>query len=353
MLQKGVLDGLIFFQDKNERYSYEYHMLEGAEIEQESKRNVYNKKNEKFDPYKTCGANSCHDYYDGHSVSSTLSTDEKDENDDEILQKYLGDTIWEDQDDFVKNDETVDPCFLFQRAEPNHDLLKREKDFTNSNSIKRTSTSISHTAPSFLQPKKRRKKQGGMKFHLASTLNFPYKEGLSSRSSSVKEGIWQDQGDQAEMFEKHFNSAWQCQFMIDFYGIGGNCHSYHNGDSTNRWNLKREENHFEMSKKENNAILFNRDLSKDTTLNSNMVSPAFADDKCVLVHSCRETKQRDKNLNDGIYCYTEEDLKSATVKLLEAMDLTDDSRTKVFRIEESMNINRTKYLRDFRTRMMK
>lgn len=349
MLQKGVLDGLIFFQDKKERYSYEYHMLEGAEIEQESKRNVYNKKNEKFDPYKTCGANSCHDYYDGHSVSSTLSTDEKDENDDELLQKYLGDTIWEDQDDFVKNDETVDPC-LFQRAEPNHDLLLREKDFTNSNSIKRTSTSISHTASSFLQPKKRRKKQGGKKFHLASTLNFPYKEGLSlSSRSSVKEGIWQDQGDQAEMLEKHFNSAWQCQFMIDFYDIGGTCHSYHNGD-TNRWNLKREENHFEMSKKENNAILFNRDLSKDTTLNSNMVSPAF-DDKGVLVHSCRETKQRDKNLNDGIYCYTEKDLKSATVKLLEAMDLTDDSRTKVFRIEESMNINRTKYLRDIR--MMK
>lgn len=343
MLQKGVLDDLIFFQeDKNERYNYEYHMLEGgAEIEQEeSKKNVYDKKNEKFDLtyHKTCGArNSCHNYGGGHSVSSTPSTDEKDANDVELLQKYLGDTIWEDQDDFVKNDETVDPCCLFQRAEPNHDLLLREKDFTNSNSIKRTSTSISHTAPSSLQPKKR-KKEGGMRFHLASTLNFPYKEGLSSRSS-VKEGIWQDQGDQAEMLEKYFNSAWQCQFMIDFYGIGGTCHSYHHSN-TNRWNLNREENHFEISKKENNAILFNKDLSKDTTLNSNVVSPAF-DDKGVLVHSCpRETKQRDKNLNDGIYCYTEEDLKSAGVKLLEAMDLTDDSRTKVFRIEESMNINR-------------
>ena len=332
MLQKGALDGLIFFQDKNEeRYNYEYHI------------------SEKFDlPYKTCGANSCN-YYGGHSVSSTPSTDEKDENDDELLQKYLGDTIWEDQDDFVKNDETVDPCLFQERAEPNYDLLRpKGDDFLTNYSIKRTSTSISHTAPSFLQPKKRRKKQGGMRSHLASTLNFPYKEELSSRSS-VKEGIWQDQGDQAEMFEKHFNSAWQCQFMIDFYGIGGTCHSYHNGD-TNRWNLKREENHFEISKKENNAKLFNRDLSKDTSLNSNMVSPAF-DDKGNLVHSCRETKQRDQNLNDGIYCYTEEDLKSARVKLIEAMDLTDDSRTKVFRIEESMNINRTKYLSDIR--MMK
>lgn len=209
MLQKGTLDGLIFFQeDKNERYNYEYHhVLEGAEIEPE---------NEKF---YLLGDKTC----DGHSVPSTPSTDEKDEKDDELLQKYLGDAIWEDQDDPVKNDETVDPC-LFQRADPNHDLLLREKDFANSNSIKRTSTSNSHTAPSFLQePNKKRKKKGEMRFHLASTLNFPYKEGLSS-PSSVKEGIWKGQGEQADMLEKHFNSAWQCQFMMDFYGIGGSCH---------------------------------------------------------------------------------------------------------------------------------
>lgn len=96
------------------------------------------------------------------------------------------------------------------------------------------------------------------------------------------------------------------------------------------------------SKKESTAILFNRDLSKDTTLNSNMVSPAFEDKGIVLVHSCREKRSDDTSK----YIYTEEDLKSASVKLMDAMDLTDDSRTKLFRIEESMNINRTKYLHD-------
>ncbi|GFH61576.1 predicted protein [Chaetoceros tenuissimus] len=220
------------------------------------------------------------------------------------------------------------------------DLLLREKDFANSNSIKRTSTSNSHTAPSFLQEtNKKRKKKGEMRFHLASTLNFPYKEGLSS-PSSVKEGIWKGQGEQADMLEKHFNSAWQCKFMMDFYGIGGSCHPHDEVAAGEQWNLREGEE--KTSKKESTAILFNRDLSKDTTLNSKMVFPSF-EDKGILVHSCREKRSDDTSKE---YIYTEEDLKSASVKLMDAMDLTDDSRTKVFRIEESMNINRTKYLHD-------
>lgn len=179
---------------------------------------------------------------------------------------------------------------------------------------------VTPTFKSKQERKKKRKNHLDPGTHLASTLNFPYKSEAGNADGgyhSKRLKIWNDEADQGRILEKHFNPEWQFQFLNEFYG----------GESS-------------ASSRKN--TMKSRTIHNQDDIHHNIHSQKIDESKSSKDSSYNNKK---KNEEHHVVAKTLENvLKEASLKLLAAMDLTDISRNKVFRIEEELNFDRQQYI---------
>lgn len=180
---------------------------------------------------------------------------------------------------------------------------------------------------------KKRKKSSDPGTHLASTLNFPYKSHARNKNEvdlSKRLKIWDDEADQGRILEKHFNSDWQLKFLNEFYG--SSLFSSHKNNKKNSHTIRNKEEYHDNDRHCN---------KQEQKIKTRKVSRSFlvADMEGKNDHlSCNSNKKSaDKELSIA--------LKKASLNLLAAMDLTDISRNKVFKVEDEIKFDRKKYLR--------
>lgn len=164
--------------------------------------------------------------------------------------------------------------------------------------------------------KKKRKNHLDPGTHLASTLNFPYKSEAGNADGgyhSKRLKIWDDEADQGRLLEKHFNPEWQFQFLNEFYGG--------EASSSSRKNTMKS-----------------RTIHNQDDLHHNVHSQKINESKSSKDSTYKNKKNEERH--DVVAKNLDNVLKEASLKLLAAMDLTDISRNKVFRIEEELNFDR-------------
>ncbi|GFH52551.1 predicted protein [Chaetoceros tenuissimus] len=169
---------------------------------------------------------------------------------------------------------------------------------------------------------KRKKNTSKTRTHLSSTLNFPYKpqfQRIESNTSSNahQSGIWKDEGDNAEVLEKHFNSTWQFKFMKSFYCTNSS-------RATMRSNEERVE--------EGNNCCDEDMKRRGKERNDLKGSKSLATNRPSLISLVEKERV---SIDDALMITKE--------KLLDAMDSTDISRDQVLRIEDEIGIDRATF----------
>ena len=183
--------------------------------------------------------------------------------------------------------------------------------------------------------KKRKKNKSEPGTHLSSTLNFPYKQeiqGIESNASSnaYQSGIWKGEGDNAKELEKHFNSTWQYKFMKSFY-----CST---DSSLETSNMRRSQ----VDRTEEGNKCFDEDMTRrGKETNDLKDNESTADNTSTSIISL--VKEERVSIEDA--------LRITTKNLLDAMDSTDMSRNKVWRLADEIGIDGTAIWKDkFQTR---